>query len=84
MAEETHTPLLDIFAASQALYRSLGEEESKKLFMHLPAKTHPNYPNGVTDDTHFSDEGAREIAKLVVQALKQNTASSLSNLQQLL
>jgi lysophospholipase L1-like esterase len=50
----------------------------------LPAKTHPNYPNGVTDDTHFSDEGAQQIAKLVVQALKQNTASSLSSLQQLL
>jgi len=84
VAEETHTPLLDIFAASQALYRSLGEEESKKLFMHLPEKTHPNYPNGVTDDTHFSDEGAQQIAKLVVQALKQNTASPISNLQQLL
>lgn len=29
VAEETHTPLLDIFAASQVLYRSLGVEESK-------------------------------------------------------
>lgn len=84
VAEETHTPLLDIFTASQALYRSLGEEASKKLFMHLPEKAHPNYPNGVTDDTHFSDEGAQQIAKLVVQALKQNTASPISNLQQLL
>ncbi|OMD39030.1 GDSL-type esterase/lipase family protein [Paenibacillus odorifer] len=84
VAEETQTPLLDIFAASQALYCLLGQEESKKLFMHLPENIHPNYPNGVTDDTHFSDEGAQQIAKLVVQALKQNTASPISNLQQLL
>lgn len=84
VAEETQTPLLDIFAASQQLYQTLGEEESKRLFMHLPEKAHPNYPNGVTDDTHFSDEGARQIAKLVVEAIKQSTALPLSNLQQLL
>lgn len=38
VAEETHTPMLDIFAASQVLYRSLGVEESKELFMHLREK----------------------------------------------
>lgn len=84
VAEETETPLLDIFAASQRLYATFGEEESKKLFMHLPEKEHPNYPNGVTDDTHFSDEGARQIVSLVVNAITQSTNSSLSDLQQLL
>lgn len=84
VAEETQTPLLDIFAASQQLYLTLGEEESKKLFMHLPEKEHPNYPNGVTDDTHFSDKGARQIVSLVVNAITQSTNSSLSDLQQLL
>lgn len=84
VAEETQTPLLDIFAASQALYHSLGVEESKKLFMHLPEKAHPNYPNGVMDDTHFSDQGAQHIARLVVQAIEQSTALPLTDLQQLL
>ncbi|WP_339316152.1 GDSL-type esterase/lipase family protein [Paenibacillus sp. FSL R10-2734] len=84
VAEETQTPLLDIFTASQELYRSLGKEESKKLFMHLPEKIHSNYPNGVADDTHFCDEGAQQIARLVVQAISQSTALPISNLQPLL
>lgn len=81
VAEETQTPLLDIFAASQDLYLTLGEEDSIKLFMHLPEKAHPNYPNGVADDTHFSDEGAQHIAKLVVKAIQQSNALPLSGLQ---
>jgi lysophospholipase L1-like esterase/acetyl esterase/lipase len=76
VAEQTGTPLLDIFEASQQLYRALGEEGSKQLFMHLPEKVHPNYPAGITDNTHFSDEGARQIAKLVAEAIKQSTVLS--------
>lgn len=74
VAEETQTPLLDIFTASQQLYLALGEEESKKLFIHLPEHVHPNYPNGVADDTHLSEEGARQIAKLVAQAITHATS----------
>lgn len=68
------TALLDIFAASQRLYRALGEEGSRHLFMHLPAGAHPNYPDGIRDDTHFSDPGARHIARLVAQAIGQSEA----------
>jgi lysophospholipase L1-like esterase len=74
VAKETKTPLLDIFVASQQLYQTWGEEESKKLFMHLPERTHPNFPTGIEDNTHFSEEGARQIAKLVVQAIEQATS----------
>lgn len=69
-AAEAGTPLLDIFAASQQLYRALGEEGSRHLFMHLPEGAHPNYPDGIRDDTHFSDTGARHIARLVAKAIK--------------
>ncbi|WP_246021103.1 rhamnogalacturonan acetylesterase [Paenibacillus lentus] len=80
VAAETRTPLLDIFTASQQLYQSFGADKSKRLFMHLPEKAHPNYPAGITDDTHFSDEGARQIAKLVVLALQHS--AELSALKQ--
>ncbi|GGH18957.1 rhamnogalacturonan acetylesterase [Paenibacillus segetis] len=82
VAAQTQTPLLDIFEASQQLYNTLGEHESKKLFIHLPDKTHPNYPNGIIDDTHFSDVGARQIADLVANAIHQSNAPSLSRLRQ--
>ncbi|MDF9840611.1 MULTISPECIES: rhamnogalacturonan acetylesterase [unclassified Paenibacillus] len=71
VAEETETPLLDIFAASQQLYRKLGIQGSQHLLMHLPPGQHPNYPDGITDDTHFSSEGAKRIAALVAVAIRQ-------------
>lgn len=74
VAAGTATPLLDIFAASQQLYRALGIEGTRHLFMHLPEQAHPNYPEGVSDDTHFSDVGARHIARLVAQAVHQCAA----------
>lgn len=78
VAAATGTLLLDVFAASQRLYRDLGADASKTLFMHLPPNRHPNYPEGVADDTHFSEEGARQIAKLVAEAME--TVAPLSAL----
>lgn len=80
VAAETKTPLLDIFEASQRLYRSMGEKESQQLFMYLPEKTHPNYPAGITDNTHFSDKGAKQVAQLIAEAIRQ--CAELSALKQ--
>ena len=38
--------------------------------MHLQPGEHPNYPNGVEDNTHFSELGARLVAQLVLAELK--------------
>jgi lysophospholipase L1-like esterase len=76
VAAETGTPLLDIFASSQQLYRILGAEGSQQLFMHLPPGSHPNYPDGITDNTHFSRAGAQQIAGLVARALQESAALS--------
>ncbi|MEK3792386.1 rhamnogalacturonan acetylesterase [Paenibacillus sp. FSL R7-0204] len=77
VAGETGTSLLDVFAASQQLYRRLGAEASAELFMHLPPGARPNYPDGITDDTHFSRSGAQQIAALVAEALAQCAELSL-------
>lgn len=69
VAAETGTPLLDLFASSQQLYRDLGVEASKELFLHLAPGERPNYPDGIADNTHFSGAGARRIAALVAEAL---------------
>lgn len=82
VAQESNTALLDIFSASQQLYNQVGRAESKQLFVHLEPLQHPNYPNGVSDNTHFSTKGAEQIAKLVITAIGQN--SHLDSLQQYL
>lgn len=38
--------------------------------MHLPKNGHPNYPEGITDDTHFSNEGAKQVAELIAEAIR--------------
>ncbi|QUL53111.1 rhamnogalacturonan acetylesterase [Paenibacillus tritici] len=83
VAVETGTPLLDIFAASQQLYRTMGAGASMELFMHLPPDNRPNYPDGIADDTHFSQAGAQKIAALVAEALVESASqsSALAGLQ---
>lgn len=82
VAAAERVPLLDIFSASQQLYKALGEDGSRHLFMHLPERVHPNYPDGIRDDTHFSDTGARHIARLVALAVKQSASEELRGLRQ--
>ena len=63
--------LIDLWSKTGELYQSLGPERSKKLFMWLEPNCHPNYPNGIQDNTHFCEEGAKQIAKLVVEGIKE-------------
>ncbi|MFC4104184.1 rhamnogalacturonan acetylesterase [Paenibacillus xanthanilyticus] len=73
-AAELDAPLLDLFARSQQLYAETGVEASKALFVHLAPGEHPNYPDGLTDDTHFSEAGAEAIAQLAAEEIRRHPA----------
>lgn len=64
-------PLLDLWAKTELLYQSLGEEESKRLFVWFEPNEHPNYSDGIQDNTHFCEDGAREVAKLVIAGIQE-------------
>jgi hypothetical protein len=49
----------------------LGVEKSKLLFLHLQKSEHPNYPDGREDNTHFSELGARLVAQLVLNEVRE-------------
>jgi lysophospholipase L1-like esterase len=51
-------------------FLALGDTASATRFMHIQPDMHPNYPNGIRDDTHLNQLGAREVAQLVLQQLK--------------
>jgi lysophospholipase L1-like esterase len=70
VARENNVPLIDLSAISKSLYQKLGPEDSKYLFNYLVPYEHPNYPEGKQDDTHFSELGARKIAEIVLQEIK--------------
>ena len=76
VAKEYKIPLVDMHRKSEKLLVGLGEEESKKLFLILQKGESPNYPNGLEDNTHFYPLGAEEMAKLVVEGIRETKIGS--------
>lgn len=71
VAQELKVPLIDMHRKSEVVLVKFGEAESKKLFLQLAPKAHPNYPNGVEDNTHFSAFGAEQMARQAVEGIKE-------------
>lgn len=69
VADANNVLFIDLDTKSRELYQQFGEETSKLLFLQLKPGEHPNYPNGVEDNTHFSELGARLIAQLVLKEI---------------
>jgi lysophospholipase L1-like esterase len=59
VANELNVPLIDLHTASVALFEKLGPDASAKL------------ANKSGDSTHFNEQGARDMADLVIQSLPQ-------------
>ncbi|MGG1400797.1 rhamnogalacturonan acetylesterase [Bacillus salipaludis] len=72
LGHEEHVAVIDLTAKSKKLFQQLGPEKTKELFMWIDPGTNPNFPRGVQDNTHFQDKGAKEIAKLVVEGIKEH------------
>ncbi|XZF16307.1 rhamnogalacturonan acetylesterase [Chitinophagaceae bacterium MMS25-I14] len=71
VAQQQHVPLIDLDEKSKALLQRMGAENSKLLFNQLEPGEHPNYPDGVKDNTHFNELGARKIAEIVLAEIKE-------------
>jgi lysophospholipase L1-like esterase len=69
-AKEHNVALIDLNAMSKTLWEALGEEESKKAFVHYPANTFPGRTEPIKDNTHFSNYGAYQLAKCIVEGIK--------------
>ncbi|MBQ8673432.1 MAG: pectin esterase [Bacteroides sp.] len=69
VARELNVPFVDMNLMTKELIEELGPEESKKLFMWIPANTVPALPKGREDDTHLNVYGARLLAGMVVDLI---------------
>jgi lysophospholipase L1-like esterase len=70
VAKEQQVSLIDLDQKSQALLQQLGPETSALLFNQLSPGEHPNYPDGIKDNTHFNELGARKMAELVLEDIR--------------
>jgi lysophospholipase L1-like esterase len=66
---ELGVPVIDLNSWTRALYLRLGREASKDLFCHFQPGTHASWPDGLTDNTHFSQRGAALVAEHVAAQL---------------
>jgi lysophospholipase L1-like esterase len=71
VAAEQKVALIDMHRKSEKLLVRYGPEASRKLFLQLKPGENANYPQGVDDNTHFSPEGAEEMAVLAVEGIRE-------------
>ncbi len=71
-AADENVALIDLNAMSSLFYEALGPNDSKKAFVHYPANSYPGQTKPLADNTHFNPYGAYELAKCIVQGIKQN------------
>ncbi|WP_069660929.1 rhamnogalacturonan acetylesterase [Arcticibacter eurypsychrophilus] len=65
VALDENVALIDLTSLSTIMYETLGVEGSKKAFVIYPEQN-------LNDNTHFNPYGAYEIAKIIVQGIKDN------------
>lgn len=66
---ELGVPVIDLNAWTRELYVRLGREGSVALFCHFAPGEHAYWPDGLADNTHFSQEGAAVVAEHVAAGL---------------
>ncbi len=71
VAQREHCPLIDLHQMTRELYEAMGPEASKQAFVHYPANTYPGQMKALADNTHFNPYGAYQIAKCVIQGLRE-------------
>ncbi|MEZ4927225.1 MAG: glycosyl hydrolase family 28 protein [Saprospiraceae bacterium] len=71
VAKSEKVPMIDLWAKSKALLEKLGPDDSKAMFMNLKAGVYPNRPDGLNDNTHFRPFGAKMVASLVAEGIRE-------------
>jgi lysophospholipase L1-like esterase len=71
VAAEEHVGLIDLNAMSKSLFEAMGPDGTLKAFVHYPANTFPDQTAELKDDTHFNAYGAYELARCIVESIRQ-------------
>jgi len=70
VADERRVPLIDLQRLTEKLIVDHGVEGSKNLFLWIEPGLFLACPNGLRDDTHFSEYGATRVAELAAQDIQ--------------
>lgn len=81
LAKSEDVPLIDLHDKSEQLLKEMGDESSKELFLWAEASKYSGYPEGIRDNTHLNPTGARVIAKLAADGIKELDLPLAANLK---
>jgi lysophospholipase L1-like esterase len=83
VATQLNVPLIDLDARAKVLMEKLGKTYCTWfLYNNYLRGEYPNYPNGNSDDVHFQEMGAIEMAKLITDGI--NALSADANVSKLI
>lgn len=70
VARRENIPVIELNGMTAGLYEAMGPNDSKRAFVHYPANSFPGQPEALEDNTHFNTYGAYQIAKCVIEGLR--------------
>ena len=70
VAAQQKVALIDLNALSKTLFEAMGEAGTLHAFVHFPANSFSDQPVELKDNTHFTSYGAYELARAIVQAIR--------------
>lgn len=74
-ADEAGVAFIDLANLSLAYFETLGREGTKRDFLWLsPERGNARFPDGVEDNTHFTELGACGVARVIAVALAAESA----------
>ena len=69
VAKENNIPLIDINQKSRDFITMLGNEASKPYYRWVEPGVDPMKPEGLEDDTHMMEKGAKQVALFVAEGI---------------
>ena len=69
VAEEEKVPLIDINQKTRDFITMLGDEASKPYYRWVEPGVDPKKPDGLQDDTHMMEKGAKQVALFVAEGI---------------
>lgn len=81
VAKEENVAIIDLHTMSKTLYEAVGKSDASRLFVHYPANTFPGQTERLKDNSHFSPYGAYELARCIVEGLRESDVPLVNHLR---
>lgn len=69
VASDMDVPFIDLQLLSEELVLAAGPEKSKEYYLWIEPGVYEKFPDGKQDNTHLSEKGATEVARLATREL---------------